>query len=224
MDLNPNYLHHAYVLLGNTTESRKKLQEFFNTEIKDKQWFLYDYEKLGIDEVRELREVLSERTSGKFLVISAERFPHEAQQAFLKMLEEPAPNTHIFLLLPAQTIILETIFSRVITLRFDDISTNNQLLPIRSFLLESVSKRLDAIEVLVKSRDKDTPLQAYEVHQFLDQLESALYALFQKKRSSQFEEYFEAIRDARGWATQTGFPMKNIIEYIAMVLPEFGKK
>jgi hypothetical protein len=157
-------------------------------------------------------------------VVSPERFTTEAQQAFLKILEEPAPNTHIFLIVPPQTFILETIFSRVVTLRSDDSSTNVQLLPIKTFLFDSPSKRLDAIELLVKGRGKDESLQAYEVHQFLDQLEAALYAVFHKKPNAQFSEYFEAIRDARGWASQTSFPMKNVIEYVAMVLPEFGKK
>lgn len=224
MNLSPDRLHHAYILFGNINESRKKLQEFFSGLNDGKQWIPHEYEKLGIDEVRDLREILSEKTSGRFIVISAERFPYEAQQAFLKLLEEPAENTHIFLILPPQLSVLETISSRVITIESDDSAGNDQLLPIKSFLFSSVSDRLDSIEVLAKSRDKDESLQAYEVHQFLDQLESALYAVFQKKRSVQFDEYFAAIRDARGWATQTSFPMKNIVEYVAMVLPEFGKK
>ncbi len=224
MNLNPDRLHHAYILSGNINESRRKLQEFFTELNNGTQWISYEYEKLGIDEVRDMRDILSERSSGRFIVISAERFPHEAQQAFLKLLEEPSPNTHIFLILPPQLFVLGTIRSRVITIESDDSAKNDQLFSIKSFLFGSVSERLDAIEELVKSRDKDESLQAYEVHQFLDQLESALYAVFQKKRSSQFDEYFAALRDAREWAGQTGFPMKNIVEYVAMVLPEFGKK
>jgi hypothetical protein len=224
MELNADRLHHAYILLGDLAESQKKLQAFFERSVLDMQWLSYAYEKLGIDEVRELREILSEKSDGRFIVISAERFPPEAQQAFLKMLEEPAPNTHIFILLPAQLSVLETIQSRAVVIRSDDLSQIKQLMPLKSFLLESVPARLDRIEDLVKSRGKDESLQAYEVQQFLDQLESALYALFSKKRSSQYSEYFEAIRDGRTWAGQTGFPMKNVIEYVAMVLPEFGKK
>lgn len=224
MNLNPEHLHHAYLCLGTISDWQQKLRSFFDISVSGMTWIDYGYEKLGIDEVRELREVLSERTPGKFFVVSAERFTTEAQQAFLKILEEPAPNTHIFLIVPPQTFILETIFSRVVTLRSDDSSTNVQLLPIKTFLFDSPSKRLDAIELLVKGRGKDESLQAYEVHQFLDQLEAALYAVFHKKPNAQFSEYFEAIRDARGWASQTSFPMKNVIEYVAMVLPEFGKK
>lgn len=224
MELNADRLHHAYILLGDLAESQKKLQAFFESSVNDIQWLPHGYEKLGIDEVRELRETLSEKSTGRFLVISAERFPAEAQQAFLKMLEEPAENTHIFILLPPQMSVLETIESRVITIHSEDLSQVKQLLPLKSFLFESVSARLNRIEELVKGRGKDESLQPYEVQQFLDQLESALYAVFSKKRSTQYSEYFEAIRDGRTWAGQTGFPMKNVIEYVAMVLPEFGKK
>lgn len=224
MNLNPDHLHHAYLCLGNITEWYQKLHSFFGESVSGMIWINYEYQKLGIDEVRELYDELSQKTNGKFLVITAERFTIEAQQAFLKLMEEPAPNTHIFLIVPPQVYILETIFSRVVTLRSDDSASNTQLFTIKTFLFDSPSKRLDAIESLVKGRDKDESLQAYEVHQFLDQLESALYAVFHKKPNAQFSEYFEAIRDARGWASQTSFPMKNVIEYVAMVLPEFGKK
>jgi hypothetical protein len=223
MNLNPDHLHHAYILFGNINESAKQLREFFDTSITNIQWLEYRYEKLGIDEVRELRRVVSQKTDGRFLVIITERFPVEAQQALLKILEEPADNTHLFIIVPSQVFVLETILSRAITIR-SEITTTDQLLPIRQFLLGTVKSRLDDIEVLVKSREKDESLQSYEVQQFLDQIESALYALFSKKRSIQFTESFQAIRDARGWAGQTGFPMKNIIEYVAMVLPEFGRK
>ncbi len=225
MELNVDHLHHAYVLLGDITESHRKLRNFFDESVLDTQWLDYQYEKLGIDEVRdELKMVLSERTDGRFIVISAERFPTDAQQAFLKILEEPAENTHIFILLPAQVVVLETIQSRVVTVYTDDLSQTRQLFPIKSFLFEPIPERLDRIESLVKERGKEDALQPYEVHQFLDQLESALYAVFTKKPTAQLSESFNAIRDGRTWAGQTGFPMKNIVEYIAMILPEFGKK
>ena len=101
-------------------------------------------------------------------------------------------------------------------------TVQNPISPIKDFLFNSVAGRLDSIETLTKSREES--LQSYEVHQFLDQLESGLYTVFSKKQNLQYAEYFAAIRDARSWAMQTGFPMKNIVEYLAMVLPEFGKK
>lgn len=221
MYLHPNHLHHAYICRGSQVIWKQELRDFFDKEMTGMKWIDYQYEKLGIDEVRELREILSEKTTGRFIVINTERFTPDAQNAFLKLLEEPAENTHIFILIPLQVVILETVASRTIELTKTE-STQNPISPIKNFLFNTVAGRLDHIENLTKSREES--LQSYEVHQFLDQLESGLYAVFSKKPNIQYVEYFETIRDARGWAGQTGFPMKNIIEYVAMVLPEFGKK
>lgn len=223
MNLNPNHLHHAYICRGSQTVWKQELRDFFDTKMSEMTWIDYQYEKLGIDEVRELREILSEKTTGRFIVIDAERFTPDAQNAFLKLLEEPAENTHIFILIPPQVFILETVQSRTIELMQTG-AVQNTISPIKEFLFSSIGTRLDKIENLIKERGKDETLQSYEVHQFLDQLESGLYSVFSKKHSLQYAEYFEVIRDARGWAMQTGFPMKNIVEYVAMVLPEFGKK
>ncbi len=221
MNLNPNYLHHAYICRGSQVAWKQELRDFFDTKMSDMVWIDYQYEKLGVDEVRELREILSEKTAGRCIIIDAERFTSDAQNAFLKLLEEPAENTHIFVLIPPQVFILETVQSRTIELS-QTTTVQNPISPIKDFLFNSVAGRLDSIETLTKSREES--LQSYEVHQFLDQLESGLYTVFSKKQNLQYAEYFAAIRDARSWAMQTGFPMKNIVEYLAMVLPEFGKK
>ncbi len=221
MNLNPTHLHHAYVILGDLKQGYQELRDFFDTEITGMQWIDYSYEKLGIDEVRDLREILTEQSGGRFVVISAERFPHEAQNAFLKLLEEPAPGIHIFIILPPQVTLLETIQSRVVTLDLSN-DKKNLIFPIKEFLFSSFSERLDRIEALHKSRDQ--AFQAYEVHEFLDALESGLAILFHKKRTPAFRESFDAIVDARTWAKQTGFPMKNILEYVAIITLEFGKK
>lgn len=221
MNLNPKSLHHAYICRGSQAVWKQDLRNFFDTEMVGMNWIDYQYEKLGVDEVRELREIFSEKTTGRFIVIATDRFTPEAQNAFLKLLEEPTENTYTFLLIPSQVAILETVQSRTIELIQSEI-VQNPISPIKDFLFDTVASRLDKIESFTKSREES--LQAYEVHQFLDQLESGLYTVFSKKKSLQYAEYFEAIRNARGWAAQTGFPMKNIIEYIAMVLPEFGKK
>lgn len=87
MNFNPQHLHHTYLCLGTISDWQQKLRSFFDESVSGMIWISYEYQKLGIDEVRELREVLSERTGGKFFVIPAERVTTEAQQAFLKMLE-----------------------------------------------------------------------------------------------------------------------------------------
>jgi len=216
--------HHAYVCFGDIQKWKTEIQELFPTS-NGWQSVSYDFEKLGVNEIKQVQEILQQKRDQRIVVITAERVSFDGQGTLLKLLEEPAPGTHIFLLFPNHVDIFDTIRSRVIVLDHDQLDTKNAISPVKDFLWSTVSERLDMIETLVKSRGKDESLQAYEVHQFIDALESGLYIVFTKqKRPLMFEEYFSAIRDARGWAAQTSFPMKNIIEYLAMVLPVFGRK
>ena len=221
MNLNPNHLHHAYLSVGSIIVSVAELRKFFDTSIQNMQWIENKFEKFGIDEVRDLRTLFNERTNGKFVIITAERFPHEAQNAFLKFIEEPTSDMHIFLFVPHSVEILPTVQSRVMKLSNNSVSKET-LFPMKEFLFSSVSDRLSAIETLIKSRDES--LQPHEVRTFLDALEITLANFFHKKRLPRYAEWFEALRDARGWAGKTGFPMKNIVEYVAMVLPDFSVK
>lgn len=224
MEQQKKNLHHAYIMFGNLQESRNNLLNIYQDYSDICQWIEYSYESLGVDEVRELRDFLSQKKMGTFLVINAKKFSTEAQNAFLKILEEPTDNVYIFITLPPHVFVLETILSRVIVLKLDSTLDQEKIIPVRQFLLDSVVERLNTIEILSKGRDKDETLQAHEIHSFLDKIESSLYVLFAKKRSIHFLEMFTAIRDARKWAGQTSFPMKNILDYIAMVIPEIGKK
>jgi DNA polymerase III delta prime subunit len=221
MNPSKNLTHHAYLCRGNREQILTDLQNLFiESKISQPQIF-YQYEKLGIDEVREISEIVYETTDGRIIVISAEKFTPEAQHGFLKVLEEPAEGLKIFLIIPEYIHILDTLLSRVVTLKFPS-STHTSFLSIKDFLFSSHIARLDGIETYIKSRDES--LSQVEVMQFIDALESGLYILFQKKRSEFYSESFQAVRDARAWAGQTGFPLKNIVEYVAMVLPDFSQK
>ncbi len=220
--MNPtqNFSHHAYLCRGSREQILVDLQDFFSESEIPSQIY-YHYEKLGIDEMREVSEMIHEVTGGRVLVISADKFTPEAQQGFLKVLEEPAEGLKIFLIIPAHIQILETLLSRVIELKFPS-SVHKSFLSIKDFLFSNHITRLDKIESYIKSREES--LSQLEVMQFIDAVESGLYILFQKKRSEFYAESFQAVRDARGWAGKTGFPLKNIVEYLAMTLPDFSQK
>lgn len=221
MNLNSNLSHHAYLCQGNRDQIMVDLQDFFSESELSAPQISYHYEKLGIDEVREVFEMVREVTSGRVLIISADKFTPEAQHGFLKVLEEPAEGLKIFLIIPSHIQILDTLLSRVVTLKFPS-SIHKSFLSIKDFLFSNHTARLDKIETYIKSRDES--LSQTEVMQFIDAVESGLYILFQKKRSEFYTESFQAVRDARSWAGKTGFPLKNIVEYLAMTLPDFSQK
>ncbi len=82
----------------------------------------------GIDDIRELKSFLGLRTTGRsplrrFVIIkNAEYLGHEAQNAMLKLLEEPPEDTCIILTSSEPTKIKRTIRSRLQTIRIRHLS------------------------------------------------------------------------------------------------------
>ena len=83
---------------------------------------IYPNEKgnINIDRIRELKQILSLRTTAKRVVIidDAETMNDEAQNAFLKTLEEPPPDTTIILISSNLNYLFSTIISRCKIVKF----------------------------------------------------------------------------------------------------------
>lgn len=93
-----------------------------------------DIEKgiIGVDSMRRLLDDVRTKTSGDRIVIIdyAERMTHQAQNAFLKLLEEPSENTYYILVSSSVSKLLPTITSRTecLTIRPVTIEQSNELL------------------------------------------------------------------------------------------------
>lgn len=85
-----------------------------------------NFKETGIKEIRNLRIFLSERpTANKFkiaVIDDAHMMTHEAQNALLKSLEEPRGDKILFLITFSPENLLETILSRVYTMKFNLVS------------------------------------------------------------------------------------------------------
>jgi DNA polymerase-3 subunit delta' len=84
---------------------------------------------IGIDEVRELIRLMSLKCVGRgpriALVRDAHELTHEAQSAFLKLLEEPPGSAVIVLVTENPAGLLQTVRSRCQTLRFGGVAVND---------------------------------------------------------------------------------------------------
>ena len=85
--------------------------EFKLTDQKD-EIHRFDYEQIGIDEVRSLvlesHRKSAEKGIGKNILITANKISNEAQQASLKILEEQPEGVKITVVLPLATQLLPT--------------------------------------------------------------------------------------------------------------------
>lgn len=127
-------LHHGYLLIGEREFIKKSLFDFLESELKvdtagNPDFLYFDFNTLSIDEARELasmqeRKGFGENTepSKKIFVVGTNIITEEAQNALLKVFEEPTPGTHFFILV-SQNTFLPTFLSRLVVIKL----SNNQV-------------------------------------------------------------------------------------------------
>ncbi|MDP3995305.1 MAG: hypothetical protein U1C18_00125 [Patescibacteria group bacterium] len=124
-------LAHGHALIGPAGSGRRKLlgsflKDFFGVadafNHPDIRVIEPEEDAINIDTIRKARSWLSMTpiaADKKALIVrGAESIHPQAQNAFLKILEEPGQNTYIFLLTSHRRRILPTIYSRIVPLYF----------------------------------------------------------------------------------------------------------
>jgi DNA polymerase III delta prime subunit len=126
-------LSHAYLFIGPSSIGRMKLLEAFllnflpakNLDHPDIKIIKPEKNLISIDVIRNTRSWLQHTpisSDKKVLIIdNSGAMNTEAQNAFLKILEEPGKNTYIFLLSHNRRQVLPTIYSRTVPIYFSPV-------------------------------------------------------------------------------------------------------
>jgi len=116
----PKDLYHSYVIEGEPNETATKLLKFLEirgeVEKGSPDVLCQNYESFTMNDVGQIKDWHSRLgiTKSKKVCILATKFINrEAEQALLKIIEEPAINTHFFIIVPDASLLLDTIISRV---------------------------------------------------------------------------------------------------------------
>src|SRR6185295_6155447 len=112
--------HHAYYMVGDAQTHSDLIEYLTNTfQIKTRgnpDFLEKTFASLTIDESRQIKsfhETLPVDSAGKkIIILSIHSATTEAQNALLKLLEEPSSYAHFFLIVPSTHILLPTIKSR----------------------------------------------------------------------------------------------------------------
>ena len=84
-------------------------------------FFMQKYEVLTIDDARALKELHATRPftekGRKFFILEIDSITREAQNALLKIFEEPNEYAHFFLIIPSEELLLPTLRSRLFMVR-----------------------------------------------------------------------------------------------------------
>lgn len=213
-------LHHSYCIEGERQATIGALTSFLEQDVNisrqgNPDYWHAEFETFGIEESRTLKErQMGKSLSGgkKVFVVAFDFITIEAQNALLKVLEEPSEGTHIFLIVPTAEILLPTVRSRLFTVRHAEKERDQT--QVKKFLGARRPERLEMIKRFVDDKDKSGTLR------FLEQLEVECARALTSKEGAQA---CETVLAMKGYMYDRSASVKMILEHLATVLPRISK-
>ena len=219
-------IHHANVLIGKENYHDFVFDILLNDldfDIKANPDFLFvEKDFLGIDDARDLeRWVAGKPLIGEIKVsfIVSKSITYEAQNALLKVLEEPPVGTYFFINLDSLGGLLPTFLSRVRILdaflvseseNIGESEENNTL----KFLNSKIKEKFAITRSLAKNKDK-TPMK-----ELISNLEEIYYKSYNKDIANDTEKAraMKNILTAKIFASTKGSSPKMLLEWLSCVL------
>lgn len=175
---NSGNISHAYIVEGDADPAVAAICAFCEGELLcpvagNPDFIVERYDTLLVDDAVSLRDRQSMVTSGEgrqIIVASFRNATRDAQNALLKVLEEPAERTHFFLVVPYASLLLPTVRSRAVLIRFGGAGEAELATP---WLKAAVGKRMALAEKLAKDIRDEKKTRADGLS-LLDALERAL--------------------------------------------------
>lgn len=162
--------------------------------------------RFGIDDARELTLQAHTRPRAaeeKIFVLRIDFITLEAQNALLKLFEEPPKTSRFLLLVPPDLPLLDTLLSRVEPLRLDVLPASTEVFD--AFLAADLKERMAVIERATKTKD----------HEWQRSIKSGLIRYLE--RSPRSRHYRELEFVARSLLTR-GASNKMLFEHAALLL------
>ena len=171
--------------------------------------------------VTELAAGVSFRGEHKALIISASRAYHEAQNALLKIFEEPPPGTYLFFILPTLGGLLPTLRSRVGILSATEVTKPLILETAKQFIKATSEKRTAIIKKLTSGKDEEQRREHRdEVIQIINGIEASAYEVMRKGGSKAITNLLSDIAVLRGHLYDRSAPVRMILEHLSLVIPK----
>jgi hypothetical protein len=182
------------------------------------------YESFTINDSLEIKDWHSRLGIGsgkKVCIISTKFINREAEQTLLKIIEEPASNTHFFIVIPDSSVLLPTIISRVHTVKVEQGEDNNIKKEAISFIKSSPKERVDSVAVMIKeNKDEENSgkLRHYATT-FVDELEIFFHKRFKENLKDENTKFIlDELKKSRGYLSTPGASVKMILEHLALVI------
>ncbi|MSU55369.1 MAG: hypothetical protein EXS46_02395 [Candidatus Taylorbacteria bacterium] len=218
-------LHHAYAITGDTkeilTHLLRELKTVWSVNTHNNPDFSYSKQEIfRVDEARELIERQNNKsfgTSRKIFIIEANSINLNAQNALLKIFEEPKEMTHFFLIGNSTQNLIGTLSSRILKINCSNSNKENEESPAMIFLKSSTSKRLEIVKKLTEDI-KDEKKSKSDAIALLHEIEIFIHK--KQKNEGTFPSRtlndFEMCND---YLTDQSAGIKMLFEYMALTIP-----
>ena len=229
-NLFPDNLYHSYVVEGEPETTGAFLLKFLEdkgeVESKSLDVLFQVYDSFNINDSSQIKDWHSRSgiTKGKKICIIATKFINrEAEQTLLKIVEEPAVNTHFFIVVPDSSVLLDTIISRTHVIKIKQSSNSNLELKkeVLDFVLSSPNERINKVAKIIKdnkSEESSGQLRFYATS-FVNELENIFHEKFIKNRTDKKIQFILGeLQKARVYLSTPGAAVKMILEHLALVI------
>ncbi len=146
-------MHHANLLIGSPEWAESVIPHSDRAVSSDV--LIYSFDRMGIADVRALIYASNlapiERSYRVFRIV-ASAITHEAQNALLKLFEEPSPTARFYLVVPSASFLLPTLRSRIYPLGLEG-AQQGEHVDVKAFFEASHAERLKLIEKRTKDKD-----------------------------------------------------------------------
>lgn len=225
--------HHAYAVYGNLDagieaayaygESTLSLPRAGNPDIA-----LFRYESFPVADARRIGSFAAQGPvtgEHKLVIIAASRIFHEAQNALLKLFEEPPAGITLILAVPAEGDLLPTLRSRLMPLPIEAaIETKEELHPFVSATTAEREKMITQIHNRSKSeKDEEKQAARAEAVRIVEDLTRATYAKQRKTNGKDSEGLSLLLNELDRLMPimhERSAPLKLVFEHLILVTPE----
>ncbi len=218
--------HHAFVIEAEAEQGIEVAQAWAEKELgmnvkANPDVVVMRYGLLTVEDARRVSELAAGKAFAgehKVIIISATRAYHEAQNALLKLFEEPPPGTYLFFILPSLGGLLPTLRSRVQILKHEARSTKSEINPAGEFMKAGREKRSAMIKKLTSGKDEEERRELRdEAIAIVNGIEAAIC------ESQTYTKYVALLSDIatlRGYLYDRSAPGRMILEHLSLMIPK----
>jgi|CXWL01.1.fsa_nt_gi hypothetical protein len=222
---------HAFFIAGDIEEGIQQARMYLKEFVGEKAHAditLLQYEAFPVEESRRLHDSVYRTPmvgTRKGIIIAVSRMFHEAQNALLKIFEEPPEGTVLILVVPSVGIIIPTLRSRMTALPQQNIKKEkNQTESVAEIFLQATSvERAKLVEkILVRSKsDKQEEKNGAraEALQIAEALLRAGYEVRKEKSTAELQAFLSDLDRFIPILHERSAPLKLIFEHILLTTP-----